>query len=70
MFCLDSVGVRSEQGGGVLETARSIVKAEGVRGLYRGLGASYWGLSEGAIQVLPHDTPRVECRVWGRVCSV
>ena len=45
------MGVRSEQKGGVLETARSIVKAEGVRGLYRGLGASYWGLSEGAIQV-------------------
>ncbi len=42
-------------GGGLVSTARSIVAAEGVRGLYRGLLASYWGLSEGAIQFLIYE---------------
>ncbi|KAJ1469895.1 mitochondrial carrier domain-containing protein [Baffinella frigidus] len=48
--------------GGVIDTARSIVKAEGVRGLYRGLGASYWGLSEGAIQFFLYEKFKVAMR--------
>lgn len=47
------------QGGNVLDTAGKIVNAEGVRGLYRGLGASYWGLSEGALQFFLYEKFKV-----------
>ena len=40
------------QGTSLVDTARTIVGENGVRGMYRGLKASYWGLSEGALQFL------------------
>ena len=43
------------EGGGLVHTARAIVAENGVKGLYRGLKASYWGLSEGALQFFLYE---------------
>jgi solute carrier family 25 protein 33/36 len=43
------------QGTSLVDTARGIVAQDGVKGLYRGLKASYWGLSEGALQFFMYE---------------
>ncbi|EKX44546.1 hypothetical protein GUITHDRAFT_152990 [Guillardia theta CCMP2712] len=43
------------QGTGMVATAKKILAEEGPKGLYRGLLASYWGLSEGAVQFLLYE---------------
>ncbi len=40
------------QGTSLVDTTKGIIAKDGVKGLYRGLKASYWGLSEGALQFL------------------
>ena len=40
------------QGTSLVDTAKTVVAQHGIRGLYRGLKASYWGLTEGALQLL------------------
>jgi solute carrier family 25 protein 33/36 len=42
-------------GGKLMETVQSIVREDGVRGLYRGLAASYWGLTESCMQFLIYE---------------
>jgi solute carrier family 25 protein 33/36 len=42
-------------GASLVDTTRSIVAEKGVKGMYRGLKASYWGLSEGALQLLLYE---------------
>jgi len=43
------------RGTSIVDTAREIVDKDGVKGLYRGLKASYWGLSEGALQFFMYE---------------
>merc|ERR1712216_352500 len=50
------------QGTNLAQTAQSIVAESGVKGLYRGLKASYWGLSEGAIQFLMYEKVKTAMR--------
>ena len=47
-------------GAGVVSTVQKIVSENGVKGLYRGLFASYWGLSESAIQFLLYEKIKTE----------
>ena len=42
-------------GSSLVDTTHAIVAEKGVKGLYRGLKASYWGLSEGALQFLMYE---------------
>jgi solute carrier family 25 protein 33/36 len=42
-------------GGKLGETVSTILKDEGFKGLYRGLGASYWGLTESCMQFLIYE---------------
>jgi len=43
------------QGTSLVDSTKGIVAQNGVKGLYRGLKASYWGLSEGALQFLLYE---------------
>jgi solute carrier family 25 protein 33/36 len=40
-------------------TAVSIIKQEGIRGLYRGMSASYLGVSEGVIQWVLYEVSHI-----------
>jgi solute carrier family 25 protein 33/36 len=42
-------------GGKLVDTVRTIVREDGVSGLYRGLAASYWGLTESCMQFLIYE---------------
>jgi len=50
------------QGTSMAETTKAIVAQNGVKGLYRGLKASYWGLSEGALQFLLYEKVKTAFR--------
>jgi solute carrier family 25 protein 33/36 len=45
-----AVGGGSSSGGVVLATIKQIAREEGIRGFYKGLSASYLGVTEGTIQ--------------------
>lgn len=49
---------------GYSEAVMSIFKEEGISGFYRGLSASYWGCTEGAVQFLLYE------RVKGRLLDI
>ena len=45
-------------------TAVSIIKQEGIRGLYRGMSASYLGVSEGVIQWVLYEVSYNVLDLW------